>query len=298
MIIVRLRGGLGNQLFQYAAGKALADHHRTELGLDLYTYSKHPYRKYELANFRIEAKEATRKEVHHFTGSNPIIRYLNKRENYLHCPGVFAQPHYHYYEDFLALPGDMYLSGYWQSEKYFSAASAAIRNLFRPVQPLDNKNEQLKLVMQSEDSVSVHVRRGDYASQASYTSFFGLLEKDYYDKAINLVQSRNNNPKFYFFSDNPAWCKETFKDLNADFIDHNSGDEAYKDLLLMSSCRHNIIANSTFSWWSAWLNTHESKIVIAPHSWFRTNFLSKKEPVYPSRFYNTKDLIPESWIKI
>src|SRR5262245_6340505 len=103
MIIVRLRGGLGNQLFQYAAGRALAQHHGTELKLDLYTYTKHPYRKFELSKFMIDGSEASRAEVHAFTGSNPIVRYINKRENYFRCPRVFAQPHYHYYEDFFRL---------------------------------------------------------------------------------------------------------------------------------------------------------------------------------------------------
>ncbi|HRI79611.1 MAG TPA: alpha-1,2-fucosyltransferase [Cyclobacteriaceae bacterium] len=298
MIIVRLRGGLGNQLFQYAAGRALADYHKTELALDLYTYTRHPYRKYELSKFRIEAREATRKEVHQFTGSNPIIRYLNKRENYMHCPAVFAQPHYHFYEDFFSLPADIYLSGYWQSEKYFEPSAAVIRNQFVPVEPLDEKNLQLKALMESENSVAVHVRRGDYASQANYTSFFGLLQKDYYDHAITTIHSMVDGPKFYFFSDSPDWCRETFTGMNVTVIDHNIGGDAFKDLVLMASCKHNIIANSTFSWWSAWLNSHQEKKVIAPDTWFRTNFLAKKEPVYASRFYNTKDLIPASWTKL
>jgi hypothetical protein len=248
-----------------------------------------------LAKFRIDAREATRKEVHHFTGSNPVVRFLNKRNNYLHCPGVFAQPHYHFYEDFFMLPTDIYLSGYWQSEKYFSSSEDAIRNQFTPVDLLDTRNQELKSVMQSENSVAVHVRRGDYASQTQYASFFGLLQKEYYDKAISAITSRIDHPKFYFFSDNPEWCREAFNGMQAEVIDHNKGGDAYKDLLLMASCKHNIIANSTFSWWSAWLNNHENKIVIVPSTWFRTNFLSKKEPVYASRFYNTKDLIPASW---
>jgi hypothetical protein len=140
MIIVRLRGGLGNQLFQYAAGKALAEYHRTALRLDLYTYTKHPYRKFELNKFRIDATEATRAEVHRFTGSNPIIRYINKRENYLHCPSVFSQPHYHFFEDFLSLPSDLYLNGYWQSEKYFANITALIRQQYQPATALDTVN--------------------------------------------------------------------------------------------------------------------------------------------------------------
>ncbi len=298
MIIVRLRGGLGNQLFQYAAGKALAEYHRTELLLDLYTYTRHPYRKYELSKFNIEAREATRTEVRQFTGSNPIIRYLNKRENYLRCPKIFVQPHYHYYEDFFSLPAEIYLSGYWQSDKYFSSISAQLQKQFTPKQSLDERNATLKERIQSENSVAVHIRRGDYASTSFYSSFFGVSSQSYYENAIEKMRREIENPVFYFFSDNIAWCKETFAGIKAEFVDYNQGDDAFKDLLLMTSCRHNIIANSTFSWWGAWLNNHANKKVIAPKEWFRTDFLAKKEPVYPSRFYNTKDLIPDSWIRL
>lgn len=298
MIIVRLRGGLGNQLFQYAAGKALAEHHGTELALDLYTYLKHPYRKFELSKFNIDAREATRDEVHRFTGSNPIVRYINKRENYFRSVNVFAQPHYHFYDDFLSLPGDLYLSGYWQSEKYFLSNAPAISKQFTPKAPLDPRNISLQAAIQSGNSVAIHVRRGDYASLTNYSSFFGTLPVGYYKNAIDKLRNEISDPVFYFFSDDPEWCRQNFSDIKAEFVDHNKGEDAYKDLLLMSFCKHNIIANSTFSWWGAWLNQRPDKKVIAPLQWFRTNYLTKKEPVYPSRFYNTKDLIPPSWVRI
>lgn len=298
MIIVRLRGGLGNQLFQYSAGKALAELHGTELALDLYTYTRHPYRKFELSRFKVNAREATRREVHRFTGKNAIVRYLNKRENFFRCPGVFAQPHYHFFEDFFSLPGDLYLSGYWQSEKYFSSIASLIQKQITPIENLDEVNVKWQDRMRSENSVSVHVRRGDYSSSTAYSSFFGVLPKEYYEKAFAKIGSEVNSPLFYFFSDDPDWCRQTFSGMKAEFINHNQDENAFKDLLLMSSCRHNIIANSTFSWWGAWLNNYPGKRVIAPHQWFRSNYLARKEPVYPSRYYNTKDLIPASWIKL
>ncbi len=298
MIIVRLRGGLGNQLFQYAAGKALAEHHRTELLVDLYTYSKHPYRKFELSKFNIDAKEATREQVHLFTGSNPVIRYVNKRENYLRCQKVFAQPHYHFFEDFFSLPDNLYLSGYWQSEKYFASIGSIIREQLTPRALLDDHNSSFIARMQSENSISVHVRRGDYAASKDYASFFGVLSAAYYEGAIAKMRTEVERPSFYFFSDDPAWCRQTFSGLQAAFIDHNKGEDSFKDLVLMSACRHNIIANSTFSWWGAWLNQNQEKKVIAPQLWFQRNYLTKKVPVYPSRLYNTKDLIPDSWVKL
>ncbi|MBS1543741.1 MAG: alpha-1,2-fucosyltransferase [Bacteroidetes bacterium] len=297
MIIVRLRGGLGNQLFQYAAGKALAMHHRTALKLDLYTYQKHPYRKFELDKFKVDAIEASRKEVHRFTGVNPIIRYLNKRENYFRCPSVFAQPHYHFYEDFFSLPEDLYLSGYWQSEKYFNAIADVIRKEYTPSQTLDSRNQELTAKMTSENSVSIHVRRGDYSSQ-HYNNFFGGLTTGYYEEAIRVIKQQVADPVFYFFSDDPAWCRKAFPGIEASFMEHNKGDDSFKDLLLMSSCRHQIVANSTFSWWGAWLNQFEGKQVVAPLKWFQSSYLSRREPVYACRFYNTKDLIPATWTRI
>lgn len=297
MIIVRLRGGLGNQMFQYAAGRALAAHHQVPLKLDLYTYARHPYRRYELHRFQIDAVEATREEVHRFTGSNPVIRFLNKRENYFRCPGVFAQPHYHFYEDFFALPKDIYLSGYWQSEKYFTGIAGLVRQQFTPANKLDDRNAAVQQQMQSENSVAVHVRRGDYTG-GNYASFFGTLHETYYGSAITRVRQRVGNPVFYFFSDDIAWCKSAFGSIGAEFIGHNSGADAYKDLLLMASCRHNIIANSTFSWWAAWLNANPDKIVVAPQQWFATPYLDRKEPVYASRHYNTRDLIPAGWLRL
>jgi len=297
MIIVRLRGGLGNQLFQYAAGRALSTLHQVPLKLDLYTYAQHPYRKYELHRFNIDAVEATRAEVHRFTGGNPFIRYLNKRENYFRSPLVFAQPHYHYYEDFLGLPGDLYLSGYWQSEKHFSGIAGHIRKEFTPSTPLDDKNVSFQKQMQAQNSVAVHVRRGDY-NNANYASFFGSLPESYYGEAMTFLRKRAGDPKFYFFSDDIPWCKSTFGTTGAEFINHNTGADSYKDLLLMASCRHNIIANSSFSWWGAWLNANPDKIVVAPKQWFKSNFLNRKEPVYASRFYNTKDLIPPGWTRL
>ena len=246
----------------------------------------------------IAAREATRQEVHRFTGSNPIVRYLNKRNNYLNCPKVFAQPHYHFYDDFFSLPDELYLSGYWQSEKYFASIAPLLRAEFSPALKLDTFNHDLQSRMQRENSVAVHVRRGDYSSAAAYQSFFGVLPMEYYEKAIAHMQREVKNPVFYFFSDDAAWCKQNFSKHNGSFIDHNQGVNAFKDLVLMAKCRHNIIANSTFSWWGAWLNDHQDKKVIAPEQWFRVNYLTKKDPVYPSRFYNTIDLIPASWTKI
>jgi len=297
MIIVRLRGGLGNQLFQYAAAYSLAVNKGVELKSDLYTYTKHAYRKYELSHFNVQLPEATRDEVHGFTGSNPVSRYLNKMNNYYNCPKVFAQPHYHFYEDFFSLPAPLYLSGYWQSEKYFLPVADHIRRTYTPATPLDSRNADLVAEMRSSNSVALHIRRGDYQSKGY--EFFVPVNIDYYRRALSEIQSRVSNPRFFVFSDDIAWSREQLKDIqNTTFIDHNTGADSYKDMVVMSACRNQIIANSTFSWWGAWLNDFDKKIVIAPKTWFHYNYLTKKTPVYPCRYYSDRDLFPASWIRV
>lgn len=299
MIIVRLRGGLGNQLFQYAAAYSLAANKGVDLKSDLYTYTKHPYRKYELHHFNVTLTEATRDEVHRFTGSNFIARYLNKKNNYFNCPEVFAQPHYHFYDDFFSLPVPIYLSGYWQSEKYFVHIADALRKKFTPSKPLDQRNADLISAVGSSDSVAVHIRRTDYTGTQKGLSFFQPMGLDYYQRAFEAIDKKISNPRYYIFSDDITWSRQQLTHLkDAVFVDHNTGADSFKDLLVMSACRNQVIANSTFSWWAAWLNDFENKTVIAPQTWFHSNYVTKREPVYASRFYNTRDLIPAGWIRL
>jgi hypothetical protein len=294
MIIVRLRGGLGNQFFQYAAGRALAEFHQTPFKLDLYYYKKHPYRKFELDKFNIPLELASREEVHAFTGKNPIIRFLNKYDNYFHCPEVFAQPHYHFYDDFFQLPGNLYLSGYWQSEKYFESIRSEIYKWYIPAKPFDERNQTIIQQMKSCASVSLHVRRGDYAGN----SIFGSASEEYYKKAVDYICQHVNNPHFFIFSDEIEWCRKNLSIDKATFIDWNKKDDSYKDLWLMSNCKNHIMANSTFSWWGAWLDNNSTKVVTAPKQWFKRNYNSDRTPMYPSRYYNSKDIIPSGWITL
>jgi hypothetical protein len=190
MIIIRLRGGLGNQLFQYAAAYSLAVNKGVELKSDLYTYTKHHYRKFELDYFKVQLPEATRKEVHSFTGKNPVDRYLNKMNNYFNCPNVFAQPHYHFYEDFFNLPVPLYLSGYWQSEKYFLPIEDQIRKIYTPATPLDPRNADLVAEMKSSNSVALHIRRADFLWSGDRYEFFRPIGIDYYRRALEEIQAR------------------------------------------------------------------------------------------------------------
>jgi hypothetical protein len=300
MIIARIRGGLGNQLFQYAAARSLAWKKNERLKLDLYTYStKSQVRSFGLDRFTIDTEIATREEVHQFTGSNFLTRFINKQENYLRCPGVLAQPHYHFYEDFFRVPAPVYLSGYWQSEKYFKEFEPKLRAQLTLKNNLSDSSLRWKEKIQKDNSVAVHLRRGDYSSKSNYHSFFGTLSIDYYKRAIHEIKNKIGDPKFFVFSDDIEWCKQNLTFLSdAEFVSHDSIVNASEDLILMSLCEHQIIANSTFSWWGAWLNANENKIVIAPIKWFQTNYNKNVLPTYAARFYNTKDLLPENWIQL
>ena len=224
-------------------------------------------------------------------------RYFHKKTSYRYCREAFAQPYYHFYEEFLNLPSSVYLSGYWQSERYFEPYASVIREHLVPRESMSEKNTALKQRMQATQSVSVHVRHGDYQS-AAYTGFFAIQPPAYYRRAINSLRERLDNPTFFFFSDNISWCKQAFADQQAVFVDHNSGEQAYWDLLMMANCQHHIIANSSFSWWGAWLNPRPDKLVIAPQQWFTINCYSGKNPVYPERTYNLKDQLPDGWIRL
>jgi len=299
MIIVRLRGGLGNQLFQYAAGKALADHYSVPLKLDTYTYSKHKYRKFELDNFTIDCHIATRKEVHQFTGSNFIARYLHKRNNYINNSKVFAQPYFHYYSGFFGLPSDIYLSGYWQSVQYFIPIKEQLDQQIIPKRPMNDQNKKQIEEIAQHNAVSIHIRHGDYVTSQKYNQFFGTLDKGYYLKAISHIQQNTQSPRFYLFSDDQQWVSQEFGDLeDCHTVDINRGNDSYMDLVLISYCKHNIIANSTFSWWGAWLNSNPDKIVVAPQKRFKVSHYQGPEPVYLSRDYDEKDYLPVDWIKL
>ncbi len=283
-------------MFQYAASKALALHHGVPLKLNTYYYSHHPYRTLGLDKFRTDYVQAPERDVSAFVGKTKAQRYFHKRTNYRYCRRAFAQPYYHFYEEFLDLPSSVYLSGYWQSERYFLPYASAIREHLVPRAPMSDRNAALKQRTQATQSVSVHVRRGDY-QKSEYASFFAVQPLAYYQQALKTLREQLDNPTFFFFSDDIAWCKQTFADQEAVFIDHNSGAQAYWDLLLMASCKHHIIANSSFSWWGAWLNPRPDKRVIAPQRWFTTNYSAGKNPVYPERTYHLKDQLPDGWIR-
>ncbi len=287
-------GGLGNQMFQYALASILAKNNNLSLLLDLSFFDQtekrlgHTPRKFELAVFNNSYTPATPTELLFFKQLSVFNKI--KRELGLNYPKMYQEPSFRYDENVLKLRTPVYLSGFFQSYKYFMGHENLIRKLFAfPVDTLDEVNRKIVANIKSTNAIAIHIRRGDYVNDAITQQYHGNCSLDYYIKAISLLTAREKEFSLFFFSDDSKWVKEQFDDLSypKQFIDYNTGENSWKDMFLMSSCSHNIIANSSFSWWAAWLNTNPDKIVIAPKKWFAK---SEEE-------INTSDLIPREWLR-
>ncbi|MCC6447868.1 MAG: alpha-1,2-fucosyltransferase, partial [Chitinophagaceae bacterium] len=190
-------------------------------------------------------------------------------------------------ENILKTPSDVYLEGYWQTEKYFKEISDILRKEFTFKIPPSEANQRMLDTIRLHNSVSIHIRRTDYITDPASSKDMGFCDIPYYKRAVSYLAERVADPHFYVFSDDMNWVRSNFAlNFPVTYVDLNNADTNYEDMRLMSSCKHNIIANSTFSWWGAWLNSSEKKIVIAPKKWF--NDTSKK----------STDLVPENWIKL
>jgi len=292
MIITKLQGGLGNQMFQYATARSLAIKNKTTLKLDIQLlldetpYENFTPRKYELGIFNIEQNFAQAKEINRFYRASKFNLIKQIRNKVAPC-NYISEPHFHFSESILSVKSNAYLDGYWQSEKYFEDIRHVLLGDFKIITPLSVKNLELTKVINNTESVSIHVRRGDYMSNKTINETHGICSMEYYNSAISYIASKIEHPTFFIFSDDIPWVKNYMNyNYNVIYVDHNSPDMAYEDLRLMSLCKHNIIGNSSFSWWGAWLNPNKDKIVIAPKQWFATTERS------------SIDIIPEGWIKL
>jgi hypothetical protein len=291
MIIVKITGGLGNQMFQYAVGRQLALKNNARLLLDTSGFEEYKLRKYSLDHFNLTVEIADKKTLESFyqylQKKNYFKRFYNR---FLKRPKIIylIENNYEYKPNIInKYNGDIVLEGFWQSEKYFEEIKNIIQQEFTLKTMPEPKDKAVIDKIQSGNSVSIHIRRGDYVSNPTTFQYHGICSLDYYIEATKLIQSRIDNPQYFVFSDDIDWSKENLGFLpKANFVAHNSADKDYEDLRLMSLCKHQIIANSSFSWWAAWLNTNKSKIVIAPKTWVAYTGVE------------TKDIVPESWIRL
>ncbi|MGD0077168.1 MAG: alpha-1,2-fucosyltransferase [Sedimentisphaerales bacterium] len=287
MIITRLFGGLGNQMFQYAAGRRLAHVLAVELKLDVTWMDKFISRPYTLGKFNIQENFATAAEIAAMAPKGRIEHALAKIWP-KKWPKYIQEKCFHFDPEILNLYDGVYLKGYWQSEKYFSDIAAILRREFTLKTPLSGKSKELSEMIASKQSVSIHIRRGDYVAARKTKRVHGGCGPDYYLRCVDYLKQLVKNAHFFIFSDDPEWAGDNLKRLcPATFVDYNRADKDYEDLWLMSRCNHHIIANSTFSWWGAWLNPREDKIVLAPRQWF-----DKKIQVS----MKMDDLFPSGWI--
>jgi hypothetical protein len=287
MIISRIIGGLGNQLFQYAAARSLAIQLGKDLLLDISAFEFYSlHNGFELFRiFHIDKKVADFSDIHRVLGwqaFSPVRNLLlSSKFSYLRNKQFVVEPHFQYWEDYKRITHDVYLSGYWQSENYFFDVAAQIREDFTFRLPMQNDIAELAVQISNVNSVSLHVRRGDYIKN---TATYALCSIDFYKAAIQYIAERVEHPHFYIFSDDIAWVKNNLKmDFSHHYVDFNHGSESYNDMRLMSLCQHNIVANSSFSWWGAWLNSNSEKIVVAPRYWFANGS-------------DTADMFPSSWV--
>ncbi|MGL5889716.1 MAG: alpha-1,2-fucosyltransferase, partial [Bacteroidia bacterium] len=262
MIIAKLMGGLGNQMFQYAAARSLASEKATCVYLDpsfLYEDSKGRWtqREYELGVFNIQYKFERSGRINFLRKleTSPSFRKAAQKNWWPFRFRHFAEPDSKFHPEIFSYPSNTYLHGYFQSEKYFEKYADTIRKDFEFIAEPNEKNAALLAHIRSVNSISIHVRRGDYVTLKSASEFHGMMSLDYYNTGVAYIINKiKQEPEFFIFSDDPEWVKNNLKlPGKTTYIDWNTGKAAAEDLRLMSNCKHHIIANSSFSWWGAWL---------------------------------------------
>ena len=292
MVILKLQGGLGNQMFQYAFASLLAKKNKTEVYLDKTFLSRKKkigftIRNFELHVFNNNYNEASKKQLSLFYKLS-FLNKIKKRLN-LNYPKIFNEPFFGFNKSALNIKSPVYLNGYFQSTVYFNGFELMIKDLFLfSTDSLDLLNKDLLAKIKNTNTISVHIRRGDYVEDKVTQEFHGSCSLEYYFKAIKLLIDPYKDYTLVFFSDDTDWVKVQFESLSYPkiFVDNNKAENSWKDMMLMSSCTHNIIANSSFSWWAAWLNENSEKRVVAPRKWFASSDL------------DIKKLLPDEWIKL
>lgn len=285
-VTVALAGGLGNQMFQYAAGMALADRLNCELSLDVTWFTPENRRSFALRSFKIFGED-----VINWSYWPPYLRqifYRVARKWFREIGGlpVWRESHFHYMSGFKEINEPVFLVGYWQSEKYFSHLRPLLLEQFCLRNELPRSSQFILEKILSVDSICVHVRRGDYLSNSTASKIYGTCSLEYYKESVLEIRTGLLRPHCFIFTDDPEWVDMNLKlDCPSTLVNVNSSSEAIYDLVLMASCKHFVIANSSLSWWGAWLSQNPDKLVIAPERWF-----------IDSR-NDTRDLLPSAWLR-
>jgi hypothetical protein len=295
MIIGNVVGGLGNQMFQYACLRALGLDTAMPLAIVADTFVNYVgHNGLEIDRvFKLPIRQATRQELIELIGpwrTHPRMRrwLAHPTLSWLAGPNFIAEPSFSYWQGLKpAAQFGGYLHGYWQSARYFARHADIIRSDLAFKTDLCGVNRTLADRIGESASISVHVRRGDYVNNPKTLAVHGVCSLDYYLAALLRMTERYPGAQVYAFSDDPEWVQEwllpRFPEMTV--VAHNKGADSYIDMQLMSMCTHHIIANSSFSWWAAWLNPRLDKTVMAPKQWFAKNT-------------DTADLLPAAWERI
>lgn len=289
MICVQLCGGLGNQLFQYSAGRALAIKFATTLYLDTFKLDfpvkGSTPRGYELDVFS-HAANILSDEMQRPSLMMSRLPWLSK---FISNQNILREVNGHYDQNFDIASDNTYLIGYWQSYRYFSGIEDWLIGDFQLKKPLSLFGNKFLKKICSSNSVALHIRRGDYVTNKRANQYHGVIPMNYYWDAIKIVKDTTVAPIFFIFSDDQEWSKKNFSTLeDVIFIDNGVGMSPWEDLYLMGFCRHHIIANSSFSWWGAWFADQRwgiNRNVIIPSRWFSEKNVGS-------------DMAPKHWVSI
>jgi hypothetical protein len=293
--IVKLNGGLGNQMFQFAFAYVLAKKIDAQILFDFSYFDESDceaalIRNYELAAFNLECKAAQEEDLKLVNLSDcrskveKILGDIFKIKKFKSQKNIIRQSSAYKFDKKYFSPDKYYYEGYFQNENYFKDYKADLIKCFSIKEELDDKNSSTLKVIQSTESVSLHIRRGDYVTLQCVNEFHGLCSLEYYKEAIDYIAQNVKSPHFFLFSDDIDWVVQNLKiDYPYTVVNFNK-EKGWFDLNLMKHCKHNIIANSSFSWWAAWLNENTDKIVISPKQW-----TTQKQKGY---------IAPKEWIKL
>lgn len=266
-IIIKIMGGLGNQMFQYAFGLSMNTKYKFNVTYDMSFYKNKLIHDGILINRVFNLSyfvEASPREIFQKKDFLPLLK-IRKKIDLVRKKHFIEKKFLNAYDN---LSKYSYFEGYFQNPTYFSDIQSVIKNEFLFSKDLSKKNMETLKLIEVSNSCSVHIRRGDYLKLSQYDN---ICTFDYYNKAFTIIEKSNDSILYVFFSNDIAWCKNNFADKNAIFVDWNTTSNSYIDMYLMSKCKHNIIANSSFSWWGAYLNDNPKKIVIAPSKWINND---------------------------